>query len=200
MDFLTHLWLPIVLSAVAVWFASALAWMAIHHHDKDRLPLPNEKEFMDFVESRKIPPGNYGFPDFQQCKGMTKDQKKAAYDDMQKHPMGMLNVWGPISMGGNMIWTFVVMLIVSTLIAYLAWAARPHSMKVTVGGVSLGEGLTFGRIFQVVGTAGILAYCFASFPNDIWFQKSRRAMAMNFIDGVAFGLITGAVFAWLWPK
>jgi hypothetical protein len=99
-----------------------------------------------------------------------------------------------------MIWTFVVFLVVSTIIAYLAWASLGHVAKITVGSASLGDGLSFGKIFQVVGAAGILAYCFASFPNDIWFQKSRRAMLMNFIDGVAFGLITGAIFAWLWPK
>jgi hypothetical protein len=54
-------------------------------------------------------------------------------------------------------------------------------------------------VFRVLGTAGVLAYCFAFLPNGIWFGAKPRAMAMNVIDGVAYGLVTGAVFAWLWP-
>ena len=51
---------------------------------------------------------------------------------------------------------------------------------------------SFGRIFRVLGTAGVLAYCFASFPNDIWFQKSPRAILMNFIDGVVLVRTVGS--------
>ena len=67
------------------------------------------------------------------------------------------------------------------------------------GGVGAGAA-TFGKVFQVMGTAGILAYCFASFPGDVWFQKKRRAMAMDLVDGIVFGLITGVIFAWQWPR
>ena len=187
MDFLSHLWIPILVSAAAVWIASALAWMIVGHHKNDNPALPNEQEVIDTIKGWNLPPGEYMFPDFRRCKGMTKEQKQAMYENMQKSPMGILRVWGKISMGGNMLWTFVVCLVVSTLIAYLGWSALPHA------------GSSFAHTFQVLGTAGILAYCFASFPGDIWFQRSRRAMTTNFIDGVVFGLITGAVFAWLWP-
>ena len=171
----------------AVWIASALAWMIVGHHKNDNPALPNEQEVIDTIKGWNLPPGEYMFPDFRRCKGMTKEQKQAMYENMQKSPMGILRVWGKISMGGNMLWTFVVCLVVSTLIAYLGWSALPHA------------GSSFAHTFQVLGTAGILAYCFASFPGDIWFQRSRRAMTTNFIDGVVFGLIPGAVFAWLWP-
>ena len=57
----------------------------------------------------------------------------------------------------------------------------------------------FANSMQVLGTAGILAYCFAGLPNDIWFQRSIREVVTGLVDGVACGLITGAVFAWLWP-
>jgi hypothetical protein len=187
MEFLSHLWLPILVSAAAVWFASALAWMAVGHHKEDSLPLPNEQEVIDTVKRWNLSPGEYMFPDFRRCKGMSKEEKKTMYENMQKNPMGLFRVWGKISMGGNMLWTFVVFLLASAMIGYLGWAALPHARD------------SFGHIFQVLGTAGILAYCFASFPNDIWFQRSKRAMAMCAIDGVVFGLITGAIFAWLWP-
>lgn len=35
MEFLTQLWLPIVVSAVIVFILSALAWTVMPHHKKD---------------------------------------------------------------------------------------------------------------------------------------------------------------------
>ncbi len=192
MDFLSQLWLPILVSGVVVWIASAVAWMAIGHHTKDRDPIPDgrEQELMDAVTRLNIRPGSYGFPDFFQCKDKNipaAERKQAMKELYNRHPQGLLRVWAPINMGRNMALTFLFYLVTSAVIGYLAWAALP-------------QGATFAKVFQVVGTAAILAYCFAGFPGDLWFQEKRRAMAMNLIDGVIFGLITGAIFAWLWPR
>lgn len=193
MDFFTHLWLPIVASAAAVWVASALAWMLIGHHKGDWKEVPNENEFIATVKRMGIAPGSYGFPEFRRLEGMPKEAKHAKWDEMQKSPIGLLRVWGPISMGRNMLFTFVVFLITSLLIGYLGWNALPHG---TGAGETRPE---FAKVMQVIGTAGVLAYCVAGLPNDIWFQRSRREIATSLLDGVVFGLITGAVFAWLWP-
>lgn len=190
MDFLTNLWLPIVLSGVGVWIASFIAWMAIGHHKKDRDAIPDgrEQEFMGTITRLNIRPGNYGFPDFCQHDSLPRGERmealKALYD---KHPQGLLRVWAPTNMGLNMLLTFLFYLVTSAAIAYLTWAA-------------LGRGASVGKVVQVAGTAGVLAYCFATFPHDVWFQKKRRAMAMDWIDGIVFGLITGAIFAWMWPR
>ena len=188
MDFLTHLWLPILASAAAVWIASFLAWMIVGHHKNDWKEVPGEQNFIDTIKRMGIPPGNYGFPEFRKCEGMTKEQKVAKWEEMQHSPMGLLRVWGPISMGRNMLLTFLVYLLVSVLAGYLGWTTLPHS------------GAEFTKVMQVLGTAGILAYCFASLPNDIWFQKSLREVVTSLIDGIVFGLLTGAMFGWLWPK
>jgi len=201
MDFLAHLWLPILVSGVGVWIASFIAWMAIGHHKKDRdaIPAGGEQAFMDTITRMSIGPGNYGFPDFCQHDALPRKEKmealKALYD---RHPQGLLRVWAPTNMGANMALTFLFYLVTSAVIGYLGWAALPHGMASGAGGV--GGAATFWKVFQVLGTAGVLAYCFASFPGDLWFQKKRRAMAMDWIDGVAFGLITGAVFGALWPR
>lgn len=199
MDFLTRLWLPILLAGVGVWIASAIAWMVIGHHKKDRDPIPGkrEQELMDAITRLGIEPGNYGFPDFCQHDDLPRQERmtalKALYD---RRPMGLLRVWGEMNMGVNMVLTFLFYLVTSAAIAYLGWAALPHGAG---GGVGAGAA-TFGKVFQVMGTAGILAYCFASFPGDVWFQKKRRAMAMDLVDGIVFGLITGVIFAWQWPR
>ncbi|HZW07400.1 MAG TPA: hypothetical protein VFF65_09765 [Phycisphaerales bacterium] len=190
MDFLTNLWLPIVVSGAVVWIASAVAWMAVGHHKKDRDPVPGgrEQELMDAITRMSIPPGNYGFPDFCQHDKLPRKERMAAMKALyDRRPMGLLRVWGEMNMGVNMLLTFVFYLVTSAVIGYLAWATLP-------------QGAPFAKVFQVIATAGILAYCFASFPGDLWFQKKRRAMAMDWIDGIVFGLITAAVFAWLWPR
>lgn len=193
MDFLTHLWLPIVASAVAAWVTSALAWMVVGHHKRDWKEIPNEQEFIGAVKRMGIPPGSYGFPEFRRLEGLSKAEKQSKWDEMQQSPIGLLRVWGPINMGRNMLLTFVVSLAASILIGYLGWHALPH-------GAAAGEARPeFAKSMQVLGTAGILAYCFAGLPNDIWFQRSSREVVTGLVDGVACGLITGAVFAWLWP-
>ncbi|MFO0873828.1 MAG: hypothetical protein U0575_07625 [Phycisphaerales bacterium] len=205
MDFLTHLWLPILLSGVGVWIASAIAWMAIGHHKKDRDAIPGEQEFMATITRLNIRPGNYGFPDFCQHDNLPRAERmealKALYDT---HPQGLLRVWAPTNMGANMLLTFLFYLVTSAVIASLGWAALPHgSPSVAIpgaGAVAPAAPSMFWKVFQVLGTAGILAYCFATFPHDLWFQKKRRAMIMDWIDGIVFGLITGVVFAWLWPR
>lgn len=193
MDFLSHLWFPIVTSAVAVWIASALAWMLVGHHKGEWKQVPNEDEFIATIRRLGIPPGSYGFPEFRRLEGMSKEEKRGKWEEMQKSPIGLLRVWGPIRMGRSMLLTFVVLLVTSVLIGYLGWNALPH-------GTALGESRPeFTKTMQITGTAGILAYCVAGLPNDIWFQRSRREIAACLLDGVVFGLITGAVFAWLWP-
>lgn len=201
MDFITQLWLPILVSAFGVWLFSAIAWMMVGHHKKDRDPLPDERAFMDAVVRMGIQPGNYGFPDFCQHDNLPRSERMDALRKLyDTRPQGLLRVWAPMNMGTAMLVTFAFYLVTSTVIAYLGWAALPHGTGPLAGVVTMSRSELFWKVFQVLGTAGILAYCFASFPNDLWFQTKRRAMAMNWIDGIAFGLITGLVFAWLWPK
>ena len=121
MDFLAHLWLPIVASAAAVWIASSLAWMVVGHHKRDWQEVPHEDEFIATVKRLGIPPGSYGYPAFRKCDGLPKEERKAKLERMLLNPTGLLRVWAPISMGRNMLLTFLVFLVVSVLIGYLGW-------------------------------------------------------------------------------
>jgi hypothetical protein len=182
MDFFA-LWLPILASAAAVWIAAALAWMALPHHRKDHKSLPDEKAFTDAIRSMGIQPGSYVFPQWP-----SGEQKKDPEftKRWEEGPTGMLSVWPKANMGRNMALTFLVYLAVSFFIGYIAAAA-------------LQPGAGFSPVFQLTGAAGILGYCFAFLPGAIWFNHSPRATLTCFLDGIAFGLITGLVFALLWP-
>ena len=67
--------------------------------------------------------------------------------------------------------------------------------------------LPFDSVFIVVGSligpqiASALppALMASAFGGFIWFGAYRRTMVASMMDGIAYGLVTGALFAWLWP-
>ena len=59
--------------------------------------------------------------------------------------------------------------------------------------------LGIAKVFQIAGTAGVIAYSFSFIPSAIWFGAYTRTIVASIIDGVVYGVITGAVFAWRWP-
>lgn len=186
MEFISALWLPIVLSAVGVWIASAVGWMLIGHHGKDWIGLPNEDAFTSALRNLNLAPGNYNFPHADDCHKAMKDPE--FQQKWKNGPAGLVQIWKPdAGMAKPMILTFLVYLVAGTLIAYLGWNALPH------------QGAGFTKVFQLLGTAGILAYTVAAIPPALWFQAYPRAILMCIIDGVIYGLITGTIFAALWP-
>ena len=74
MELLIPLWLPILLSAAAIWIVSAIAWMALPHHKRDFIDLPDEDGFMDYIRKSGIKPGNYVFPDFRDREAMKSEK------------------------------------------------------------------------------------------------------------------------------
>lgn len=188
MDILLPLWLPILLSAAAVWFVSIIASMALPHHKGDFRALPDEDGFMDDLRKRGIKPGNYIYPDFRSREAMNSEKTQKA---LNEGPVGHLHVWKtPLTMADKMIATFIVYLVVSTAIAYLTRVALPSAPAPT----------PFAKVFQVAATAGVLAYCFSHIPNALWWGTYKRTIVANVIDGVLYAAITGAIFAWLWPR
>lgn len=184
MNELAALWLPILLSGIAVFFASFLAWVVIGHHTPDWNEIPDEGEVVDFIRAQGLRPGQYMFPMARTKEAMNNESRRQR---IVSGPWGTLNIWSQqANMARNLLQTFTLYLVTSFFIAYLATLA-------------LEPGATFSRVFQVTGTAGILAYAFGHVPNSIWFGTHRRPMLMDLIDGVSFGLITGLVFATFWP-
>jgi hypothetical protein len=183
MELMTQLWPAILLATVALWMASTLAWTVIAHHGQDWDPLPAEDSAMDAIRALNLPPGSYMFPHMTHAQGKAAEAKAK----FARGPVGLLRVFRPTRIPLNILGTVIFFLGMSTLLAYL-------------GSAALNRGASFAKVFQVLGTAGILAYSFSSIPNDIWFQAKRRQTLTGAIDGIVFGLITGLIFAWLWPR
>lgn len=180
---MAQLVVPILVSAVAVWFYSALAWMVMGHHAADTQQAPDEDALMAAIRTLGIGPGTYGFPR-PATKAECRDPK--FMEKWKAGPTGLLNVWGPMSMGRNMALSFGLYLLVSVGVAY-------------IGSAAFAPGAPFGRVMQALGTAGVMAYVIAALPHAIWFQTRRQAVLSCAFDGLVQGLITGAIFAWMWP-
>jgi hypothetical protein len=178
------LWLPIVVASVAVFFASFLAWVVIGHHTPDWREHPDEGGLMDFLQKSGSTSGYYMFPMARTKEEMSQGVKKQRLDS---GPWGTVNIFsGPVNMGRNLGLTFLFYFVTSVFIAY-------------VGTLGLDPGAGFSKVFQMTGTVGILAYAFGPIGNAIWFGTHLRPAVMDVIDGVVFGLVTGLVFASLWP-
>lgn len=184
MSELATLWLPILLSSIAVFVGSFLAWVVIGHHTPDWSEIPDEGEVVDFIRAQGLRPGQYMFPMARTKEALADGSKQQR---MTSGPWGTLNVWSrQVNMSRNLLQTFAFYLVTSFFIGYLA-------------SLALDAGASFSKVSQVTGTAGILAYAFGHVPNAIWFGTHRRPMLMDVIDGVCFGLITGLTFATFWP-
>ncbi len=54
------LWIPILVSAIIVWFASFIVWVVLPHHKSEYKGLPDEDA--TFKSLGDIPPGLYNLP------------------------------------------------------------------------------------------------------------------------------------------
>ncbi len=173
------LWLPILISGVALFFASWAAWMLLPHHKPEWKGLPDENAVTQAL--RDIRPGQYMFPYAatpDACKSQEYKQR------VEAGPRGTLTLWEkPPNMAVNMLCTLLFFVIANFVIGYLT-------------GMALDPGDSFWKVFRFAGTAGILTYGTANILNGIWFG---RKMVADIIDGVAYGIITGLIFAALWP-
>ena len=60
-------------------------------------------------------------------------------------------------------------------------------------------GAPFTDVFRITGTAALMAHTFGGIPHAIWFKRKFGAVVNDVLDGIAYGLLTGLVFGWMWP-
>jgi hypothetical protein len=174
------LWKPIVATGIATHIWSTLAWTALPHHKPEWTRVPSEDELQDLIAEKKIPAGQYMFPFAESGKEATSEE----FQQKNAKCRGMLIVWAtPLTMGAAIVKTLLWFLAIAFTIGYLS-------------SLALDPGEKFQRVIQFVTTAGLLAHVAAHFPHVFWF---RRKISMEVVDGVIQALLTGVIFAALWP-
>ena len=182
---LSALWLPIIVSAVIVFFASSIMHMLLPYHRGDYRQLPDEDKVLPVLRNAGLARGLYIFPYCNQ-----KDMKSPAMQEKYKQgPVGMMTVFpsGPPVMGKFLGMWFGFCLIVSFFVAYLT-------------GHTVMTGAHYLAVFRVAGTAGFLAYGLGHLSNGIWKGQTWGFTIKEVIDGLIYGLLTAGTFGWLWPR
>lgn len=182
---LADLWLPILVGAAVLFIASSIIWMAtpLHKHDYKN-PGDKEESILSFLKSAALAPGVYYVP---WCQGKEKDP--AVQEKMKAGPWAMVLVQpGPPNMGKMLGLWFVHLLIVTTIVAYVAANA------------GLAPGERYLSVFRVVGATALLAHAGYALPLSIWHGLPFKQLTGKVIDGLIYALLTAGVFGWLWPS
>jgi hypothetical protein len=186
MGMLPQLWLPILLSAVILFFASSIIWMALPIHKKDYGdPRAKQGPLLDAIRASGLTPGQYFMPfDFN-----GKDKSPEVAELVKRGPNVMLLIMPARPNMGKMLglW-FVNLLLITTFVAYLA------------GHAGLPAGAEYLSVFRVVGTAALLGHCGNALTQIIWQAHPWHTLPGKLFDGVTYALLTAGTFAWLWPK
>lgn len=186
MEFLTTLWMPILVSAVLVFIASSVLHMVIPLHRGDWKKPPNEDELLGAMRDKGLVPGRYMFPCPGSMKEMGTPEMQAKY---QAGPVGFMTIFpnGTPAIGKSLLQWFLYSVLIGIFVGYIAW-------------FSMDPGTPYMDVFRLTGTVAILGYALADIPSSIWKGQSWSTTAKFVFDGIVYGLVTAGTFAWLWPN
>jgi hypothetical protein len=178
--------LPILLSAVLVFLASSVIHMASPWHKSDYPKLPNEDQVMGALRPLSIPPGDYMMPRPASRKEMRSPE---FLEKFKRGPVAMLTVMpsGDMGMTRQLVLWFVYCVVVGLFAAYVASRALP-------------AGVPSDRVFRLTAVTAFIGYAVALWQMSIWYRRAWITTIKATVDGVIYGLLTAAMFAWLWPR
>ena len=186
MDFITELWMPILVSAVVAWIVQAIIWTVMPHRKSEWSKVGDDTAFKAAIKGFNLKPGYYMFP---WCDDPSKTKDEAFHKAMNEPPLGTMHLWaGRRPMGLCMGWSFVFNLVASASVAYIAWNALER------------PGVEYLKVYQITGATTFLAYTYALIPGGIWFGKPIKSVVFDIADGLVIALLTGGIFGWLWPS
>jgi len=183
---LLSLWLPIILSAIAVFVFSSFIHMVLPYHKGDLRKLEKEDEVMAALRPFAIPPGDYAVP----CAGSMAEAGSPEFAaKLKAGPVLFATVARnrTTSMALSMSLWFLYALAVSVIAAYV------------VGGM-LPAGTRFLTVFRFGGCVAFAGFSLALLQQSIWYQRNWWTTVKSMFDGLLYGLLTGAILGWLWPR
>lgn len=186
METVFSLWLPIILSAVAVFILSSIIHMVLGYHNSDFSKVPSEDQIMDDLRKYNLPEGNYMIPYCADNKERNSEEFK---NKMKNGPVAIMTVFpkGEIGMGKQLGLWFLFCIIVSVFAAY-------------VTGNALQPGDSYLSVFRFAGTTAFVGYGLALMQESIWFNKKWSTTFKSLFDALLFALFTAGIFGWLWPS
>lgn len=181
---LAALWLPIVLSAVAVFFVSFLVWTVLPWHKRDFAELPDEGAARRALEG--VPRGQYNVPHLSSRAELGEPEAQRKFEEGPVAFLVVLDNALP-NLPKSLVQWFVFNLAVGVMAAYVA-------------GRALDAGAALPTVLRFTCTVSWLAYGWAYVQEAVWFGRPWRHVVKQLVDGLIYGLVTGAIFGWLWPS
>ena len=175
------LWVPILVSAVFVFIASAAIWMAMPWHKKDFSKTGSEDAVRAALKGSA--PGLYMLPHCVDPKGLEDPEMKQKFVD---GPQAYITVVasGVPQMGPKLIQSFVYYVFVGVLCAYFVSRTATASAD-------------YLAVFRIAGTVAWIAYGIAYIQESVWFGRAWSLTFKNMFDALIYALLTGGVFGWL---
>lgn len=178
------LWLPILLTALAVFLMSSVIHMVLGYHAGDYGKLPNEDAAADAM--RGAAPGSYVIPHAPNPTAM-KDPEWIAKRERGPNAHVLIGPSGNTGMGPMLAQWFALALAVACFAAYVASRA-------------LGPGAAYLEVFRFTGAVTFVAYAVGSWIDSVWFYRPWSTSLKNTLDALIYALLTGGIFGWLWPS
>lgn len=178
------LWLPGIVSAVAVFVVSGIFHMALKYHRADYKKLADEDSVAEAIRKAGPSPGIHFIP---YCMEASQMKDPAMRKKFEEGPVAMLTVMrpGPPNMGKNLSQWFLFCLLVSFFTAYVA--------RHTLAGA---DGL---MVLRITSTVAFMGYAFGPLQNSIWGGIPWANSLRGVFDAVVYALVTGFAFRLLWP-
>ena len=182
---ISQLWLPILLSAVAVFLASSVIHMLSPWHKSDYPKLANEDQVLDALRPLAIPPGDYFIP---RPSGREEMSSPAFKEKVKRGPVMVFTVMpAEMPMARNLVLWFLYTVVVGLFSAYVAARA-------------LRVGARYGLVFRFTGVTAFLAYSAALWQMLIWYRRAWITTIKSTVDGLIYALLTACTFAYFWPR
>jgi hypothetical protein len=182
----TQLLVPALLSAVLVFVISSVIHMATPWHAGDFQRLPDEDAVLAALRPFNLGPGAYVAP---RPAGMKDMGTQEFQEKLRVGPNVMMSVL-PNAQGGMGrqlgLW-FVYSALIALFAGYIASRA-------------IGRGADPTIVFKFVAPVAFAAYSIGLWQLSIWYRRSWIVTIKSTIDGVLYGCLTAAAFAWLWPR
>ncbi len=180
------LWLPIVLSAVAVFVLSSLVHMVLPWHKSDYRTLEREADVMSALRPFNLSAGDYMAPRPSSMADMKSPEFQAKAKQGPRFILTMLPP-GDFGMASQLATWFVYSLVIWTLAAYVAGRALP-------------PGASYLEVFRFAGVTTFSCYAMALPQTSIWYGRAWRITLASAADGLLYALFTAGIFGWLWPR
>ena len=182
----TSLLLPVVLAAIAVFIVSMLVHMAMPWHKSDYANVPDHDAAVAAIESLDLPPGDYAVPNARLPGGGRNPNFVADFERGPTFQMTMIPAGG-MHMGKYTASWFGFMFLVAAIAAWVTGSIVP-------------PGGSARAVFHYSAIITACSYGFGGWTQSIWYFRKWSTAFKGTFDAILYGLATGAVFMWMWPK